>query len=135
MRRHTGAAAPASDGSGRRRGWLGLLVGVALAGSCYNPDFNRVLYKCGPGYVCPGNLTCIDGKHCTYQTVACSNGGILIAADTFVCPGDTNACAPGFKQCPNSVTTDLCHLDVADSGAPEGCSICCGNGQSPGPPR
>jgi hypothetical protein len=124
MRRQTGAAA-----LGRRRwrhlSWGGLLAALALGGSCYNPDFNRVLYKCGPGYVCPGNLTCIDGKHCTYQTSACTKGGIVIAIDQFVCPGDGNLCDNGFRQCPLSVTTDLCHLDVADSGAPEGCSICC----------
>lgn len=104
-----------------------LLIAAAVAGSCYNPDLNSVLYKCGPGYVCPGNLTCNDGKHCTFETPACSRGGIMIAADAFVCPGDGNSCRPGFRQCPTSVTTDLCHLDVSDLGQPEGCAICCRN--------
>lgn len=108
-----------------RRLALMLLAAVAMSGSCFSPDFNGVLYKCGPGYVCPGNLTCIDGKHCTYQAPACSKGGIMIAADTFVCPGDGNFCGTGFSRCPTSVTTDLCHLDILDGGVPESCSICC----------
>lgn len=116
--------------SGRRRssgGWLMLLASVALLGSCYNPDFSRVLYQCGAGGVCPDGLMCIDGKHCTYTTTACEAGGIMIAPDTFVCPGDFNACHTGYKQCPISVTTNLCHLDVSDLGKPEGCAICCSN--------
>ena len=110
-----------------RRAWVLLLAVAAISGSCFSPDFNGVLYKCGTGYVCPGNLTCIDGKHCTYQTPACSKGGILIDVDTFVCPGDGNFCRMGYRQCPTSVTTDLCHLDISDGGQPEGCSICCRN--------
>lgn len=113
--------------AGRRRspgGWLMLLATVALVG-CYNPDFSRVLYQCAAGGICPDGLMCIDGKHCTNTTAACVAGGIMIAPDTFVCPGNFNSCHPGYKQCPISVTTNLCHLDVSDLGKPEGCAICC----------
>jgi hypothetical protein len=110
------------------RGGLPLLLLIgSLLGSCYSPDFGRLIYKCDTGKICPEGLSCIDGKHCTSATAACVQGGILIAPDTFVCPGDGNLCAPGYKQCPISVTTNLCHLDVSDGGKPEGCAICCGD--------
>ena len=68
---------------------------------------------------------CIDGKHCTYATPACGSGGIMIDLNTFVCPGQLE-CRSGFARCPSSVVTNLCMLDVSDTGKPEDCIICCG---------
>jgi hypothetical protein len=99
-------------------------VALLLAGSCYNPNFGQVLYKCGlPNKTCPDGLMCIDGKHCTYSTPACDQGGILISTGTYVCPGDNNGCGPGFNQC--TAVTNLCKLDILDSGYAEKCTICC----------
>ena len=108
-----------------RASWLMLLCSVALGGSCYNPDFSRVLYKCDSGGICPDGLMCVNGKHCTYATTACNLGGIMIAPDTFVCPGLGNVCQSGYHKCPTSVTTNLCHLDIIDTTTAENCAICC----------
>ncbi len=105
--------------------WLAMLGAWLLVGSCYNPNFGQVLYKCGPDKVCPDGLSCLDGKHCTYPSTACIQGGIMIATNTYVCPGAYNGCTAGYSQCPSSVTSTLCTLDILDGGKPEPCAICC----------
>jgi hypothetical protein len=77
---------------------------------------------------------CIDGKHCTMETPACMRGGIMIASQMFVCPGDGNLCKAGYSQCPGGVMSSLCRLDVNDMSKAEGCAICCPSGADMAPP-
>lgn len=102
---------------------------ILFIGSCYKTNFNNIIYKCDQ-YLCPIGLVCNSDKYCVNSPVeGCSNGGLVVDANTFQCPGTRNNCQPGFAACASPSPELACEHDSPppNLGTATGnvCVTCC----------
>lgn len=110
-------------------GYVGLsvLFGYAVF-SCYRPTFTTTIYKCD-GYSCPTGLVCNSDKICVnHPANGCTNGGIQVDGNTYLCPGVSNRCEDSYAVCVPDNTELAClrgQATLTDLSMAEPCRVCC----------